>query len=259
MAMLIDGKKLAQDLKDQLRLGTPQGGLGVIVIGDNPASAIYIQHKEKVATELGIPFSKLAIPADTPAEEVKKQMQDFVAREDLAGIILQLPVPASLPVNELLRLIPLTKDIDGLLPGSPYIAATARAVMHAITSTQEVLTGKHAVMIGYSNLLGKALVDLLIAAQCTVSITHIHTRNLSAITQQADILISAVGKPGLVTGDMVKAGCIAIDVGISRTADGIKGDMDFETVAKKAQYITPVPGGIGPLTIIFLLANLLRK
>ena len=259
MAILIDGKKLAQDLKDQLRLVSPSGGLGIIVIGDNPASKIYIEFKEKLATELHIPFAKLELSAETPITKIKEEMRAFGERNDLKGIMLQLPLPKGLNTQELLNLIPRDKDVDGLLPSSPFVSATARAVMYAIASTGQDLTGKHAVMIGYSPVLGKALVDLLIEAKCTVSITHIHTRDLASITKQADILISAVGKPGLVTGEMIKEQCIAIDVGITRTADGIKGDMDFESVAKKAQYLTPVPGGIGPLTVVCLMANVLNN
>lgn len=259
MVTLIDGKKLAAELKAQLHLVTPPGGLGVIVIGDNPASAIYIEHKEKLANELQIPFKKLAINDDEPLESVKNQVKQFVNDPELAGVILQLPLPPQFPVDELLNLIPRTKDVDGLLPESPFVSATARAVMYAIESTDQELTGKHAVLVGYSRLLGKALVDLLITAKCTVSITHIHTQNLASITCQGDIIISAVGKPDLITGDMMKEGCIAIDVGITRTESGIKGDINFADASKKAAYITPVPGGIGPLTVVFLMANVLGK
>ncbi len=259
MVTLIDGKQLAQTVKDQLRLVTPSGGLGVIVIGDNPASAIYIAHKEKLATELGIPFSRLELSADVDLNSAKAKIIEFCARMDLAGIMLQLPIPNQFPVDTLVNLIPREKDVDGLLAGSPFVSATARAVMYAIQSTNQDLTGKHAVMIGYSKVLGKALVDLLVEAKCTVSITHIHTKDLGSITKQADILISAVGKPDLVTGEMIKTGCIAIDVGISRTDKGIKGDINFEEASQKAAYLTPVPGGIGPLTVVFLMANVLRQ
>ncbi len=259
MVTLIDGKKLAAELKAQLHLVTPRGGLGVIFIGDNPASAIYIEHKAKLASDLQIPFKKLAISESTTLESAKTQVQQFVNDPELAGIILQLPLPAQFPVDELLNIIPRTKDVDGLLPGSPFVSATARAVMHAIKSTGQELTGKHAVLVGYSRLLGKALIDLLITAKCTVSITHIHTRDLASITRQGDIVISAVGKPDLISGDMIKEDCIAIDVGITRTDQGIKGDINFAEASKKAAYITPVPGGIGPLTVLFLMANTLGK
>ncbi len=259
MVTLIDGKKLAAELKAQLHLVTPQGGLGVIVVGNDPASAIYIEHKQKLALELHIPFKKLAIHEDTDLESTKNQIKQFVNDPELAGIILQLPLPPQFPVDELLNLIPRTKDVDGLLPGSPFVSATARAVMHAIQSTGHDLTGKHAVLVGYSRLLGKALVDLLINAKCTVSITHIHTQDLASITRQGDIVVSAVGKPDLIRGDMIKDGCIAIDVGITRTEQGIKGDINFAEASKKAAYITPVPGGIGPLTVLFLMANTLGK
>lgn len=259
MVTLIDGKKLATELKNQLHLVTPIGGLGVIVIGNNPASAIYIQHKEKLATELNIPFKKLAISEDEAPDQAKALISQFVNDPQLSGILLQLPLPKPFSADELLKLIPLSKDVDGLIPGSPFISATARAVMHAIQSTGQDLTGKHAVLVGYSRLLGKALVDLLIEAKCTVSITHIYTKDLASITRQGDIVISAVGKPNLITGNMLKDNCIAIDVGITRTEQGIKGDINFSEASEKAAYITPVPGGIGPLTVLFLMANVLGK
>lgn len=259
MVTLIDGKKLAAELKNQLRLVTCPGGLGVIIIGNNPASAIYIEHKEKLAKELHIPFKKLAIKEDSPLASAKDQIAQFVNDPELSGILLQLPLPDPFSADELLKLIPLNKDVDGLIPGSPFVSATARAVMHAIQSTGQDLTGKHAVLVGYSRLLGKALVDLLIEAKCTVSITHIHTKDLASITRQGDVVISAVGKPDLIRGNMLKEHCIAIDVGITRTEQGVKGDISFEEASKKAAYITPVPGGIGPLTVLFLMANVLRQ
>nr|MBP7057695.1 bifunctional 5,10-methylene-tetrahydrofolate dehydrogenase/5,10-methylene-tetrahydrofolate cyclohydrolase [Candidatus Gracilibacteria bacterium] len=149
------------------------------------------------------------------------------------------------------------------LQGSPFTPATARAVMHALKSTKTVLTGKHAVIIGYSPLVGKPLVDLLLKENCTVTVTHIHTQDLPTLTRQADILISAVGKINLVSGDMVQPGVIAIDVGINRTKEGerelISGDMNYAEVSKKASFITPVPGGVGPLTVAFLMANVLGQ
>ncbi|MBP6085579.1 bifunctional 5,10-methylenetetrahydrofolate dehydrogenase/5,10-methenyltetrahydrofolate cyclohydrolase [Candidatus Gracilibacteria bacterium] len=263
MSTIIDGKALAAALTNSLHQGSLQKSLGVIQIGNDPASTIYIHHKEKQCQKLAIPFFKLLISNWHDINDVCQQIVAFVSRPEITGIILQIPLPKGLPTKELLALIPLEKDVDGLLQGSPFIPATARAVMHALKSTETVLTGKHAVIIGYSALVGKPLVDLLLAENCTVTVTHIHTQDLPTLTRQADILISAVGKINLVSGDMVQPGVIAIDVGINRIKDGekeiISGDLNYEEVSKKASFITPVPGGVGPLTVAFLMANVLGQ
>ncbi len=259
MAEIIDGKKLAEEVKEQLRPVPPHGGLGVIMIGHNPASEIYIEQKRKLAEELHIPFEVLKLTEWDDWLETKEDIRDFCERKDLAGIIVQLPLPQEINPEEILELIPLNKDVDGLKKGSPFTPATARGVMYALKSTGLLLVGKHAVILGRSQLVGRPLIDLLLAENCTLTIAHSYTQDLPSITKQADILISAVGKPGLINGDMVKKDVIAIDVGITRTESGLKGDMVFDEVFKKASYITPVPGGIGPLTVVFLMANVLGK
>ncbi len=259
MSQIIDGKKLAEKVKDQLRPVPPHGGLGVIMIGHNPASEVYVKQKAKLAHELNIPFETLRLTEWDDWLETKEDIQDFCERKDLAGIIVQLPLPSEINPIEVLELVPLAKDVDGLKKSSTFIPATARGVMRALKSTGTLLTGKHAVILGRSKLVGKPLIDLLLAENCTVTIAHSYTQNLPSITKTADILISAVGKPGLINGDMVKDGVIAIDVGITRTDDGLKGDFVFDEVTKKANFITPVPGGIGPLTVVFLMANVLGR
>lgn len=258
-AQIIDGKKLAQALEKNLRLVSPQGGLGVVLIGDNPASLIYIKGKQKKAEELKIPFHLLTITEWDDIENLKEKVRNFSNRPDLAGVIIQMPLPGKLQAEELQACVPLEKDVDGLQNCSPFIPATARGVMYALKSTKQLLTGKHAVIIGRSKLVGKPLIDLLLVENCTVTVAHSYTQNLSQITRQADILISATGKAGLIKADMVKEGVIMIDVGITRVADKIVGDTIFDEVKEKASFITPVPGGIGPLTIMFLMANILGQ
>ena len=256
---IIDGKKLAAELKEKLRLVSPKRGLGVILIGENPASKIYINSKEKAARSLGIPFELLHLSEWSDMDKLKLAIIQFSSRNDIGGIVLQMPLPTGLQSAELLSCIPLEKDVDGLLPCSPFLPATARGVMYALKSTKQLLTGKHAVIIGRSKLVGLPLVDLLLAENCTITIAHSYTQDLPTLTRNADILISAVGKAGLITGDMVKPGVIAIDVGITRKNNQVLGDMNFAEVQKHASFITPVPGGIGPLTVAFLLANVLRQ
>lgn len=258
-AQIIDGKSLAQQLKDQLHPASQQGGLGVVLIGDNPASHIYIRGKENAAKQLGIPFHLLHITEWADLESLQNQVRTFAQRPDLSGVIVQMPLPGNLKAEELLNCVPFEKDVDGLLPNSKFIPATARGVIYALKSTKQLLVGKHAVILGRSKLVGRPLVDLLLQENCTVTIAHSYTSNLPAITKQADILISAVGKAGLINGDMVKEGVIAIDVGINRTDKKIVGDMVFDELTEKASFITPVPGGIGPLTIAFLMANVVGQ
>jgi len=259
VSQIIDGKKLAEEIKEQLRPVPHHGGLGVIMIGENPASTIYVGQKEKLTKELNIPFEVLKLTEWDDWLETKEDIKDFCERKDLAGIIVQLPLPPGIHAEGILDLIPIDKDVDGLKKCSSFIPATARGVMYALKSTGTLMTGKHAVILGRSKLVGRPLIDLLLAENCTVTIAHSYTQDLPSITKTADILISAVGKPSIVNGDMVKEGVIAIDVGITRTEAGLKGDLVFDEIAKKANFITPVPGGIGPLTVAFLMANILGK
>lgn len=260
VAQLIDGKVLAEQINTELhRASLSPKGLGVVLIGENPASHIYIKTKRNIAERLNIPFELLHITEWGSVEELKEQILQFSNKDSLQSIILQMPLPGNLQAEELITCIPLDKDVDGLLPNSPFTPATARGVLYALKSTKQLLTGKHAVIIGRSKLVGRPLIDLLLAENCTVTIVHSYTIDLPSITKTADILISAVGKPGLVNADMVKSGVIAIDVGITRMDGKILGDMDFQEIQKKASFITPVPGGIGPLTVAFLMANVLRQ
>lgn len=260
-AQIIDGKSLAAQLEYELSQASsvPQMGLGAVLIGDNPASHIYVRRKEKIAKRLGIPFHLLHITEWESLETLKERIREFAERADLSSILVQMPLPGNLNTAEIQACIPLHKDVDGLQPHSSFIPATARGVLYALKSTKQLLTGKHAVILGRSLLVGRPLVDLLLAENCTVTIAHSYTTDIPSITRQADILISAVGKVGLVNGSMVKEGVIAIDVGINRINETIVGDMVFDEVKEKASFITPVPKGIGPLTVAFLMANVLRK
>ena len=277
MSQILDGKALAQkrqqalqaEIQDLLpRLGRPPG-LAVLMVGDNPASAVYVRNKEKACEKVGMRSFGQHFPATTTQAELEAAIQALNEDPLVDGILVQLPLPPHLDAVKLLLTIDPDKDADGLHPvnlgrlvrGEPGLRSCTPAGVMALLAEYEIeIAGKRAVVMGRSILVGKPLALMLLEKNATVTIAHSRTQNLAELTRQADILVGAIGKPALITADMVKPGAIVVDVGINRVEqpDGkgkIVGDVDFEAVAAIASYITPVPGGIGPMTVAMLLQN----
>ena len=264
-AEILDGKRMSAELRAEIakrvtelkeRGVTP--GLAVILVGNDPASEIYVRNKGKGCEEVGIYSRTIHMPEETTQEELNREIDKLNADPAIHGILVQLDEQAALA-----RILP-EKDVDGfhlinaghMLTGSEgVIACTPRGALHMIKRTGIDLNGKEAVVIGRSNIVGKPMAMLLLRENCTVTICHSRTKNLAEHTRRADILVAAVGKAGFVTADMVKPGAIVIDVGINRVDGKVCGDVDFETVKEKAAWITPVPGGVGVMTITMLLDN----
>lgn len=284
-ARLIDGNALAslkkteiaQKVKERAAQGKPIPHLAAILVGNDPASESYVKFKVKDCAEIGFSSTLLRFPSQIAENELLKEIQNLNENPDIHGFIVQLPLPAHIHENRILTAISPAKDVDGFHPenagrlmlGLPgYTAATPWGIMQMLEHYQVETSGKHAVVIGRSNIVGTPLSVLLSRnapfANASVTLLHSRSQNIDAITRQADILISAVGKPGLVRADMVKTGAVVIDVGTSRVDDPthprgwrLSGDVDFESVKEVASLITPVPGGVGPMTRIGLLHNTL--
>ena len=274
-ARLIDGAALAQRLRLHFReralalaaQGRPPG-LAVVIVGDNPASKVYVRNKVRACEEAGFHSQMIALPADTSESSLLARLAALNADASLHGILVQLPLPAHIDSHRVIEAIAPAKDVDGfhvasagaLLTGLPGFApCTPAGVMEMLKFEGIDPAGRHAVVIGRSNIVGKPIALLLLQAGATVTICHSKTRNLAAITRQADILVAAVGRVNLVTADMVKPGACVIDVGMNRDAAGkLCGDVDFVGVREVAGWLTPVPGGVGPMTIAMLLANTLK-
>ena len=266
---IIDGKAVAADIRAQLkdRIGRSgkEVGLAVVMVGDNPASRVYVRNKEKACRETGILSRTYELPEGVSQPELEALIVSLAADERVHGILLQLPLPEGLDARSALAKIPPSKDVDGfsaenlgkLVRGErALVACTPFGVMKLLESAGISPAGKRAVVLGRSETVGKPLALLFLNADATVTVCHSRTENLKEICREADILVSAVGKPGFVTEDMVKEGAVVIDVGINRGADGkLCGDVDFERVAPRTSYITPVPGGVGPMTVAMLLCN----
>jgi methylenetetrahydrofolate dehydrogenase (NADP+)/methenyltetrahydrofolate cyclohydrolase len=274
-AQILDGKTLAQKIQTRLaqeitslqdQKGRPPG-LAVLMIGDNPASAVYVRNKERACAAIGMVSHGRHFPNDVPQSFIEAEIERLNQDPEVDGILLQLPVPAHLNATEILYKIAPEKDADGLHPlnlgklvrGERGLrSCTPLGVMTLLQEYGIDPYGKKAVIVGRSILVGKPLALMLLEQDATVTIAHSRTPNLSKITAEADILVAAVGKPKLITAQMVKPGAIVIDVGINRLEDGtLAGDVDYPAVAEVAQSITPVPGGIGPLTVAMLLQNTL--
>ncbi len=276
-AKLLDGKTLAQKIQTQLKVQVEQltganqrpPGLAVIMVGDNPASAAYVRNKERACANVGIASFGRHFPADTSQVELEETIHALNEDEKVDGILLQLPVPNHLNSVTLLHQIHPDKDVDGLHPmnlgrlvrGEAGLrSCTPAGVMRLLQEYQIDVTGKQAVVIGRSILVGKPMAMMLLEADATVTIAHSRSQNLPEITRNADILIPAVGHPNLITPDMVKPKAVVIDVAINRITDSqgnsrLVGDVEFDTVRDIAEYITPVPGGVGPMTVAILLEN----
>jgi methylenetetrahydrofolate dehydrogenase (NADP+) / methenyltetrahydrofolate cyclohydrolase len=279
-AKAIDGKQIAADLRAAIALGVDEleeahrvtPGLAVVLVGEDPASQVYVRNKGKATLEAGMKSFEHKLPATTSQAELLEIVQRLNADDSVDGILVQLPLPQHIDANAVLDAIHPDKDVDGFHPinagrlaiGRPgLVPCTPSGSMRLIRSVEPKLAGMHAVVIGRSNIVGKPMAQLLLAADCTVTIAHSKTADLPAMARQADILIAAVGRPEMVTGDWVKQGAIVIDVGINRVpaAEGktkLVGDVHYASAAEKAGAITPVPGGVGPMTIACLLENTVR-
>jgi methylenetetrahydrofolate dehydrogenase (NADP+)/methenyltetrahydrofolate cyclohydrolase len=279
-AKAIDGKQIAADLRAAIALGVDEleeahrvtPGLAVVLVGEDPASQVYVRNKGKATLEAGMKSFEHKLPATTSQAELLEIVQRLNADDSVDGILVQLPLPQHIDANAVLDAIHPDKDVDGFHPinagrlaiGRPgLVPCTPSGAMRLIRSVEPKLAGKHAVVIGRSNIVGKPMGQLLLAADCTVTIAHSKTADLPAMARQADILIAAVGRSEMVTGDWVKQGAIVIDVGINRVpaAEGktkLVGDVHYASAAEKAGAITPVPGGVGPMTIACLLENTVR-
>ena len=273
--MIIDGKKEAQLLRDEIKKeieliklkNNKVPGLSVILIGEFAPSQIYVKNKEKNAKEVGINSEVIRYPKDVSEQEVLKKIKELNANEAVSGILVQLPLPPQINKEKIINSIDPSKDVDGFHPtnvgnlSSGYnatIPCTPLGCLFLIKSTEPNLSGKHAVIIGRSNLNGKPMAQLLLKENCTVTIVHSKTKDLKTECLKGDIVVAAVGVANLVKSDWVKKNSIVIDVGINKVGDKIVGDVEFETVKKKVKAITPVPGGVGPMTIACLLKNTLE-
>lgn len=271
MAKIIDGKALAAQVKARCAAGA-QGlarrpGLAVILVGDDPASRVYVSGKERDCAECGFLSFEHKLPADTTEQELLTLIDRLNGDGAVDGILVQLPLPAHLNEEKVLNAIAPDKDVDCFHPvnvgkmvtGQPvFLPCTPAGVMEMLRAYEIPVAGRHCVVLGRSNIVGKPMATLLLEKSGTVTICHSKTPDLAAFTRQADILVSAVGRTGLVRADMVKEGAVVIDVAMNRNAEGkLCGDVDFAAVEKKASYITPVPGGVGPMTRAMLMENLL--
>ena len=271
---LISGKAVSADIRAQLaqktKLFAEKFGrvpaLADLIVGDDPASHTYVNNKIKGCAEVGFRSICKKYENGTPQEEIAQTIKDLAADDGVDGILVQLPLPKGYDEKYLLSLIPDSKDVDGFSPTNTgllsmnrpnTVSCTPLGIMYLLASTGVELKGKNAVVIGRSNTVGKPMAMLLINADCTVTVCHSKTKDLASYTKNADIVVVAIGRAKFLKGDMVKEGAIVIDVGINRVDGKLVGDVDFEQVAPKCSYITPVPGGVGPMTITMLLANTL--
>lgn len=276
MAQIIDGKALSAVVKDEVRaevaaLEARYGRkpcLAVIIVGENPASQVYVRNKVRAAEYTGIESRKIELPADVPEAELLEKIAELNGDPTVDGILVQLPLPGHIDEEKVIDAIARDKDVDGFHPGNVaglwlgkdcIVPCTPAGVMRMIDSIGYDLKGKSAVVVGRSNIVGKPVAKLLLDRNATVTIAHSRTVDLGAVCRSADVLVAAVGRPQMITGDMVKPGALVIDVGINRTGDGkLVGDVDYESVSPVAGWITPVPGGVGPMTIAMLMENTIR-
>lgn len=275
MAIIINGKEVASkirnDLKEKVTELKKNGKIlkfAVIMVGDNSASKIYIKNKSKACEEVGIDCEEYILDSNIQMKELLDLINTLNKRKDIHGILLQSPIPKHLDIDEAFRTIAPSKDVDGFNPVNVgklclgqdcFIACTPSGVMKLLEEYNIDIEGKNAVVIGRSNIVGKPMLQCLLNKNATVTICHSKTKNLLDITKNADIIVAAVGKEKFLTGDMIKEGAVVIDVGINRLEDGtICGDVDFESAKEKASYITPVPGGVGPMTVAMLMSNIVK-
>ncbi len=272
---IINGKELAQnirtDLKSEVEKLKRKGinpKLAVIMVGDDKASKVYVKNKSKACEEIGIEYEEFLLNSDTTMDKLLELIYKLNADNKIHGILLQSPLPKHLDINMAFKEIATQKDVDGFNPINVgklslnqdcFVSCTPYGIIRMLEAYNIPMEGAHAVIIGRSNIVGKPLIQCLLNKNATVTICHSKTRNIEQTTKMADILVAAVGKPNFVSADMVKDGAVVIDVGINRMEDGkLVGDVNFEDVSKKASYITPVPGGVGPMTVAMLMHNVVK-
>ena len=275
MAIIIDGKELAKKIRANLKIECEElknkqinPKLAVIMVGDDLASKVYVRNKSKACEDVGIEYKEYLLSSNTKQKELIELIEKLNQDKTINGILLQSPIPANLDINEAFRTISPQKDVDGfnqvnvgklVLNQDTFVSCTPYGIMKMFEKYNIDLTGKNVVILGRSNIVGKPLMHCCLNKNATVTVCHSKTQNLAQKAKEADILISAIGKAQFVTADMVKENAVVIDVGINRLENGkITGDVDFENVKEKASYITPVPGGVGPMTIAMLMNNVIK-
>ena len=267
-ARIIDGKAVAAQVRERVKAEIAEmdvkPGLATVLVGEDPASHVYVRNKRNASAEVGIESFHHELDASVPEDELADLIRQLGEDDRVSGILLQLPVPGHIDSDAMIELIHPDKDVDGLTTINAgrlvqgregLVSCTPAGVMELLDSENVELRGAEAVIVGRSQLVGRPLASLLLARDATVTMCHSRTRDLAAVCSRADVLVAAVGRPTLVTAEMVREGAVVIDVGINRTDDGLVGDVDFEAVAQKAAAITPVPGGVGPMTIAMLHVN----
>ena len=271
---IIDGKSLAASIREGLKSEVQKlkkkgvlPNLAVILVGEDKASQIYVKNKSKACLDVGINYEEFFLSSDTTMQQLLALIDRLNSREDIHGILLQSPMPKHLDIDEAFRRISPEKDVDGFNPVNVgklclkqdgFVSCTPAGIMKIFEKYNIEIEGKNAVVLGRSNIVGKPMSLCLLNKDATVTICHSKTQNLAEITREADIIVVALGKPKFLTRDMVKEGAVVIDVGINRTEDGMVGDVDFENVKEVASYITPVPGGVGPMTVAMLMQNVVK-
>ena len=275
MAIIIDGKELAKKIRTNLKIECEElnkkgikSKLAVIMVGDDPASKVYVRNKSKACEDVGVKYEEYILSSDISQKELIELIKKLNQDKTVNGILLQSPIPSNLDINEAFRTIAPEKDVDGFNPVNvgklvlnqdTFVSCTPYGIMKMFEEYNIDLTGKNVVILGRSNIVGKPLIHCCLNKNATVTTCHSKTQDIKSISSKADILISAIGKADFVTADMIKEKAVVIDVGINRLDNGkITGDVDFEKVEKKASYITPVPGGVGPMTIAMLMNNVIK-
>lgn len=276
MTQIIDGKKISKEIKDELKEKVAalkaegkEISLAVIQVGEDPASTVYVGNKKKACEYIGIKSLAYELPESTTEEELLNLVKELNERKDVNGILVQLPLPKHIDESKVIETIDRTKDVDGFHPanvgelvigGPGFVSCTPAGIIELLKRSNIEIEGKNCVVIGRSNIVGKPMSLLLLRENGTVTITHSRTKDLKEITKQADILVVAIGKPKFVTDEYVKEGAVVIDVGIHRNEDNkLCGDVDYDKVAPLTKAITPVPGGVGPMTIAMLMNNCVRS
>ena len=275
MAIIIDGKELAKKIRANLKIECEElkkkninSKLAVIMVGEDPASKVYVRNKSKACEDVGIKYEEYLLDSKITQKELIELIEKLNNDKTINGILLQSPIPSNLDINEAFRTISPEKDVDGFNPlnvgklvlnQDTFVSCTPYGIMKMFEEYDIDLTGKNVVILGRSNIVGKPLIHCCLNKNATVTSCHSKTQNIAQKAKEADVLISAIGKANFVTADMVKDGAVVIDVGINRLDNGkITGDVDFESVKEKASYITPVPGGVGPMTIAMLMNNVIK-
>lgn len=275
MAVIIDGKELAKKIRANLKIECEElkkkninSKLAVIMVGEDPASKVYVRNKSRACEDVGIKYEEYLLDSKITQKELIELIEKLNNDKTINGILLQSPIPSNLDINEAFRTISPQKDVDGFNPlnvgklvlnQDTFVSCTPYGIMKMFEEYNIDLTGKNVVILGRSNIVGKPLIHCCLNKNATVTSCHSKTQNIAQKAKEADVLISAIGKANFVTADMVKDGAVVIDVGINRLDNGkITGDVDFESVKEKASYITPVPGGVGPMTIAMLMNNVIK-